>query len=70
MAHKYFNRNKPADWNITDFLDECGVESFRDKIGCYLTSLESIMNAGEDDERYKRASLLYDRYKKASTKDF
>src|SRR5688500_1615245 len=67
MAHKYFDR-KPDDWNITGFLNECEIELFRDKIGCYLTSLANIINAGKDEERCKRANLLYDRYKKASTR--
>ncbi|CAG8571211.1 11365_t:CDS:10 [Funneliformis mosseae] len=52
MEHKYFNR-KPDDWNITDFLKECGVESFRDRIGCYLMSLESIINNGKDEWTFK-----------------
>ncbi|PKY55772.1 hypothetical protein RhiirA4_548898 [Rhizophagus irregularis] len=56
MAHKYFNR-KPDDWNITDFLNECEAELFRDKVGCYLTSLETIINT-EKDERCERAKLL------------
>ncbi|CAB4413389.1 unnamed protein product [Rhizophagus irregularis] len=68
MAHKYFNR-KPDDWNITDFLNECEAELFRDKVGCYLTSLETIINT-EKDERCERAKLLYDRYKKGAQPDY
>ncbi|CAG8683725.1 20638_t:CDS:2, partial [Racocetra persica] len=68
-VHNYFNR-EPCDWNITDFLNECELELFRDKIGCYLTSLENIIATGNNDERCKRAKFLYDQYKKACIRSF
>jgi len=50
--------------HITDFLNECEVKLFRDKIGCYLTSLETIIDSREDTERYKRAQFLHDLFKR------
>ncbi|CAG8609609.1 11242_t:CDS:2 [Funneliformis caledonium] len=66
MAHKYFNR-KPDDWNITDFLKEYGVESFRDRIGCYLMSLESIINNGKD-ERWTFKAFCHSSLQSRATK--
>ncbi|CAG8546339.1 9778_t:CDS:2 [Acaulospora morrowiae] len=50
------------------FLDECNdVKTFHDKIGYYLTSLETIIK-NEDGERYEKALQLYNQYKQAGSR--
>jgi hypothetical protein len=40
-VHEYFNRNHES-WSILDFLNECKLEPFDQKIDCYIKSLKSI----------------------------
>jgi hypothetical protein len=55
-----------SDWDIVGFLDECtSIVSYRQKIECYLSSLEFIANT-ENDKRRKKAQVLLDAYKQAS----
>lgn len=67
-VHEYFDR-KSSDWNIIDFLEECDAESFTNKIGYYLTSLESIIDK-KDGNRSVKARQLHDQYKQASSTIF
>src|SRR4051812_45381424 len=67
-VHEYFDR-KSSEWNIISFLEECDVESFTNKIGYYLTSLESIIDK-KDGNRSIRARELHDRYKQVSSRIF
>ena len=39
--HKIFT-GKCADWNILNFLEECGIEDFKEKVDTYITSLQTI----------------------------
>ena len=64
--HEYFKKSA-SDWNITGFLNACGLESFQQIIECYLTSLESIIKT-ESDHKREKAQFLYDKYKKAGIK--
>ncbi|CAG8770647.1 23304_t:CDS:1, partial [Gigaspora rosea] len=61
--NEYFKR-KSSEWNISDFLEECGIEEFKQKIEVYLTSLRTIANT-QQDKRSERAQELLDNYKKA-----
>ncbi|CAG8755006.1 6875_t:CDS:2 [Dentiscutata erythropus] len=63
IPHEYFKR-KWSEWNIQDFLDECNLKTFGQKIEEYLLSLEVIANTGENGRREKAQRLL-DNYKKA-----
>src|ERR1044072_2694026 len=67
-VHDYFDR-RSSEWTITSFLDECEAQSFPDKIGQYLTSLEAIAK-NENCKRGEKALQLYKRYKQASVKMF
>ncbi|CAG8629399.1 11710_t:CDS:2, partial [Dentiscutata heterogama] len=51
--NEYFKR-KSSEWNISDFLEECGIEEFKQKIEVYLTSLKTIANT-QQDKRSERA---------------
>ncbi|CAG8831038.1 27255_t:CDS:1, partial [Racocetra persica] len=51
------------------FLEECNIKSFRDNIGIYLTSLETIIKT-ENGRRRERAQQLYKQYKEASLRIF
>ncbi|RUS23636.1 hypothetical protein BC938DRAFT_474848 [Jimgerdemannia flammicorona] len=62
--HKYFDR-KPSDWKVVGFLDECDIESFDQKISCYISCLEVLVK-NEKELRKERAQLLLDRFRKAS----
>ncbi|CAG8609742.1 3248_t:CDS:2 [Racocetra persica] len=63
--HEYFGR-KVSDWDIVRFLDECtNIESYRQKIECYLSSLELIANT-ENGQRRKKALELQKLYREAS----
>lgn len=64
IIHKYFER-KPANWNIVDYLDECDEKLFKNKIGLYIMSLETIFNT-EEGQKHEKAKELLDRYRKAS----
>ena len=64
IMNEYFKR-KSSEWNISDFLEECGIEEFKQKIEVYLISLKTIANTHQD-KRSKRAQELLDNYKKAS----
>ncbi|CAI2183699.1 6157_t:CDS:10, partial [Funneliformis geosporum] len=63
-VHKYFDR-KPMKWNIREFLDECGEETFQRKIEVYLLSLETIADSLESEKgpRYDMAKKLLAKYK-------
>ncbi|CAG8671667.1 5908_t:CDS:2, partial [Paraglomus occultum] len=66
--HEYFER-KSSEWNIVDFLEECDRSSFslRDKIGKYISSLETIVTTTETtDRRHERAQQLLKNYIQAS----
>ncbi|CAG8624659.1 7042_t:CDS:2, partial [Diversispora eburnea] len=63
-VHKYFN-SASEEWNIRDFMKECDVEPFENKLDCYTKSLEAIIERKKGD-RKEKAQLLFDRYKKAS----
>jgi len=67
-VHEYFDR-KSSEWNIISFLEECDAETFTNKIGYYLTSLESIIDK-KDGNRSIKARELHDRYKQASSEFF
>ncbi|CAG8743803.1 10155_t:CDS:2 [Dentiscutata erythropus] len=57
IVHEYFNR-KYTEWAIIGFLEECNIKSFRDNIGIYLTSLETIIKT-ENGRRREKAQQLY-----------
>ncbi|CAG8679403.1 9199_t:CDS:2 [Ambispora leptoticha] len=62
--HEYFGR-KVSDWDIVRFLDECtNIESYRQKIECYLSSLELIAST-ENGQRRKKALELQKLYREA-----
>ncbi|CAJ0843009.1 12442_t:CDS:10 [Entrophospora sp. SA101] len=43
----FFQRSSASEeWNIQDFLEQCDVEPFDQKIDCYIKSLEAIVNHG------------------------
>ena len=65
-VHDYFDRSS-SEWTITSFLDECEAQSFPDKIGQYLTSLEAIAK-NESGKRSEKALHLYKQYKQASAR--
>ncbi|CAJ0636176.1 13450_t:CDS:2 [Entrophospora sp. SA101] len=44
-VHEYF-KSASEEWNIQDFLEQCDVEPFDQKIDCYIKSLEAIVNHG------------------------
>lgn len=67
-VHGYFDR-RSSEWTIASFLDECEAQSFPDKIGQYLTSLEVIAK-NENGKRREKALHLYKQYKQASVKCF
>ena len=54
-----------SEWNILGFLDVCNIEPFRNKIKCYLLSLEDIANTGEG-RRKEKAQQLIRNYRQAS----
>ncbi|CAG8681000.1 7481_t:CDS:10 [Funneliformis mosseae] len=63
--HEYFER-KVSDWDIVRFLEECtSIGSYRQKIECYLSSLELIVNT-ENGQRREKAQVLLDAYSQAS----
>src|SRR6266498_1978703 len=62
--HEYFKR-KSSEWSILNFLEECGIEEFKQKIEAYLTSLKAIADT-QESKRNKRAKKLLNNYKKAS----
>ncbi|CAG8644968.1 8676_t:CDS:10 [Cetraspora pellucida] len=63
--HEYFRR-KVSDWDIVRFLNEyTNIESYRQKIECYLSSLELIANT-ENGQRRKKALELQKLYREAS----
>ncbi|CAI2196512.1 19608_t:CDS:2 [Funneliformis geosporum] len=64
-VHKYFDRAS-EEWEIRDFLENCDMEPFKQKIDCYTKSLEEIAN-NEGGSREKRAQLLLNRYKKKAS---
>ena len=64
-VHKYFDRAS-EEWEIRDFLENCDIEPFEQKIDCYTKSLEEIAN-NEGGSREKRAQLLLNRYKKKAS---
>ncbi|CAG8668852.1 311_t:CDS:2, partial [Paraglomus brasilianum] len=67
--HKYFER-EASDWDIIGFLDECtSMESYNQKIECYLLSLELITST-ETGQRRRRALELQKLYRQASIKVF
>ncbi|CAG8608136.1 11299_t:CDS:2 [Diversispora eburnea] len=56
--HEYFKR-KVSEWDIVGFLDECtDIESYRQKIECYLKSLELIADSEKGQRREKALELL------------
>ncbi|GBB93852.1 hypothetical protein RclHR1_02240024 [Rhizophagus clarus] len=61
--HEYFKK-RASEWNIIGFLNTCELESFRQKIECYLCSLEMIKNT-ETSQRREKAQALFDKYKEA-----
>ncbi|CAG8735958.1 9167_t:CDS:2, partial [Funneliformis caledonium] len=63
VTHEYFGR-RTSEWCITGFLGECNVEPFRQKINCYLSSLENIANI-EEGRRQKKAQQLLNNYRQA-----
>ncbi|CAG8550288.1 6860_t:CDS:2 [Cetraspora pellucida] len=63
-VHKYFEQ-RAQEWNITGFLNECELESFRQIIEYYLSSLEAIIMT-ETGPRHEKAQILFDKYKKAT----
>lgn len=63
-VHEYFERTF-SEWNIEDFLNKCEIERFDIKIDCYLKSLEIIVDY-ESGKRKEKATLLLNRYRKAS----
>ena len=58
-----------SEWTITEFLEECDANLFTEKIGRYLTSLESIIS-NDDGSRSRKAQELYNRYKQAKFTNF
>ncbi|RHZ47418.1 hypothetical protein Glove_581g11 [Diversispora epigaea] len=42
-VYKYF-KCKVSKWNIVDFLKECELEPFKQKINCYISNLDNIIN--------------------------
>ncbi|CAI2188270.1 16942_t:CDS:10, partial [Funneliformis geosporum] len=64
--NKYFER-KPSNWDILDFLDECDQEPISQRVGFYLSSLETIVKTEEEENQRKvRAQQLLDDYKQAT----
>ncbi|CAG8630018.1 3427_t:CDS:10, partial [Paraglomus occultum] len=62
--HEYFKR-KVSEWDIVGFLNECtDIESYRQKIECYLKSLELIADS-EKDQRCEKALELLKLYRQA-----
>ncbi|CAG8575070.1 7111_t:CDS:2 [Acaulospora morrowiae] len=59
--HEYFDTTY-SQWNICDFLNECDLEPFGQKIACYIRSLGIIVSC-ETDHRRERAKELLDKYK-------
>ncbi|CAG8632697.1 3509_t:CDS:2, partial [Ambispora gerdemannii] len=45
-----FSSATSLDWNISDFLEECNIKKFKNKIEAYLTSLETIADTWGDKE--------------------
>ncbi|CAG8615431.1 8372_t:CDS:10 [Diversispora eburnea] len=67
MSKKYFER-PCSEWNILGFLNKCEENQFNDfevNISYYLLCLEAISK--EEGSRSKKAQVLLDRYRKAST---
>ncbi|RIA80406.1 hypothetical protein C1645_866873 [Glomus cerebriforme] len=64
-VHKYFDRVS-EEWEIRDFLKNCDIEPFEQKIDCYIKSLEEIVKK-EGGSREKKAQLLLNRYKKKAS---
>ncbi|CAG8726912.1 4023_t:CDS:1, partial [Acaulospora morrowiae] len=67
MSKKYFE-SPCSEWNIVGFLNECEERQFNEfdeNISYYLSFLETISK--EEGLRSKKAKVLLDRYKKAST---
>lgn len=62
--HKYFEKCS-SKWNITDFLEECGLEPYHCKIEAYITSLEKISDT-EKGTKSNKARLLLNNYREAS----
>jgi hypothetical protein len=62
--HEYFKRTF-FGWDIEDFLNKCDTEQFDIKIDRYLKSLEIIADY-ETGKRKERATLLLNKYRKAS----
>ncbi|KAF0337384.1 hypothetical protein F8M41_016505 [Gigaspora margarita] len=69
QIHENCFKRKVQDWNVIDFLDECELPSFRQKIECYLSSLEMII-AIEKGQKREKAQFLFDKYKKGSQPDY
>ncbi|GES85324.1 hypothetical protein GLOIN_2v1552276 [Rhizophagus clarus] len=65
--HEYFKK-RASEWNIIGFLNTCELESFRQKIECYLCSLEMIKNT-ETSQRREKAQALFDKYKEEPRPD-
>ncbi|CAG8516625.1 16529_t:CDS:2 [Dentiscutata heterogama] len=63
--HGYFDRAS-KEWNIRDFLEECELEPFEQKIDCYVKSLQAIANSKNDD-RSKTAQQLLDNFRKKAS---
>ena len=51
-VHEYFDR-RSSEWTITKFLEECDANLFTEKIGLYLTSLESIISNDDGNRSIK-----------------
>ncbi|CAG8546852.1 1615_t:CDS:10 [Acaulospora morrowiae] len=62
QVHEYFEQNA-SDWDIIGFFNECSsIETYRDKVGHYLTSLE-LINCTENGKRREKAQELLQLYK-------
>ncbi|CAB4406853.1 unnamed protein product [Rhizophagus irregularis] len=66
MTYRFWDDYRIPKSNNRQSRGESVISQFQDKIGCYLTSLETIMDSDKDTERCKRARSLHDRYKKIS----
>ena len=64
-VHPYFDR-KASGWSIIGFLKECEVETFENKIGNYIKSLETIIKT-ENGRRREKAQQLHNQYKQGSS---
>ncbi|CAG8744165.1 4838_t:CDS:2, partial [Funneliformis caledonium] len=62
---QYFSCSS-ENWNIRDFLEECDLELFEQKIDCYIKSLKAFVNDKRVNRKDKAQKLL-DNFRKKAT---